>query len=918
MLHFKRSMLSLALASALQTVSAGAQAVTEAEAQQPTSAQAEDDKAKQDRPKSSAAEKAEAEEAEAIETMTVTGIRAGIERAIDTKRQSTAIVEAISAEDIGKLPDTSIAESIARLPGLTMQRVAGRASTVSIRGLADDFGTTLLNGREQVSVGNNRGVEFDQYPSELMSGVVVYKTPTANLVGQGLSGTVDLKTVRPLAYSERVTSINGRLEKNSNGELNPGYDDTGNRFSFSYIDQFLDNTLGLAVGYAHLDTPGQANRWEAWGYPQITVNGQNAYLLGGSKSQASSSDNVRDGLMAVLEYKPNENYSSIVDAYVSRFDQEETVRFVETGLGWSGASLSNAVVENGQVVSGTFTGVRPVLRNDLNTRDDEISAFGWKNEFRFGDNWTALADISHSEAERDEMLLETYSGLGHHSDPNATAVVQFTQGGGRPQFSYNRGFTDANQIVLTDPAGWGQAGFVKYPHVEDELTSLRASAERMFDEGMFKSVEFGLNHADREKSRASGFEGFLRIKGANTAVIPSDALEGPADLGYTGIAGTIAYDVRDVLGMYNFDELVHADVRNKNWTVNEKVTTLYSQLNIDTDLGSMPLKGAFGVQAVRTDQSSDGMIVPFGTASAPVAISGGDTYTDILPTLNLSLGLTDEQIIRLGLGKQLARARMDDMRANQNVDIPSTGQNAFRWVADGGNPELKPWEAYAADLSYEWYFGEGGYLSVAGFYKDLRTYIYSQTLAYDFTGYDPRDKTPVSNIGIFTSPTNGEGGKLHGYEVAASLPLSLVSQALDGFGLVASYSNTKSSIEPLGPDHPDEPIPGLSEVVSNITAYYEKNGFSARISQRHRDDFLGEVQGFGGDRSKRYIQAEDIVDAQIGYSFGEGSAVEGLSLLVQANNLTNEKYREYFQESGLPRIENEFGRVILAGATYKF
>ena len=145
-----------------------------------------------------------------LDTVVVTGIRAGIEGAISTKRDSSSIVEAISAEDIGKLPDVSIAESIARLPGLAAQRVAGRAQVISVRGLSPDFATTLLNGREMVSTGDNRSVEFDQYPSELVNGVTIYKTPDAALVGQGLSGTIDMRTIRPLSYDGSAVMVSGR------------------------------------------------------------------------------------------------------------------------------------------------------------------------------------------------------------------------------------------------------------------------------------------------------------------------------------------------------------------------------------------------------------------------------------------------------------------------------------------------------------------------------------------------------------------------------------------------------------------------------------------------------------------------------------------------------------------------------------
>jgi iron complex outermembrane recepter protein len=208
--------------------------------------------------KAAAEAKAKAQEEQKKSTdlgsVTVTGIRRGIEEAISVKKNSDSIVEAVSAEDIGKLPDTSIAESIARLPGLAAQRVAGRAQVISVRGLSPDFATTLLNGREQVSTGDNRGVEFDQYPSELLSGVTVYKTPDAGLIGQGLSGTLDLQTVRPLAFNKRTMAFNVRGERNS---LGSGVDQSanGNRVSATYIDQFANRTLGLALGYAHLDSP---------------------------------------------------------------------------------------------------------------------------------------------------------------------------------------------------------------------------------------------------------------------------------------------------------------------------------------------------------------------------------------------------------------------------------------------------------------------------------------------------------------------------------------------------------------------------------------------------------------------------------------------------------------------------------------
>ena len=208
MVQLKRNLLSMALASATLMLATAAYAQDAAQAA-PVKEQETEEAAK--------ARAAKEQATTNLDEVVVTGIRAGIESSIATKKESTSIVEAITAEDIGKLPDVSIAESLARLPGLAAQRVAGRAQVISVRGLSPDFATTLLNGRELVSTGDNRSVEFDQYPSEMMSGVTVYKTPDASLVGQGLSGTIDMQTVRPLSFDERVIAASMRGQHNSLG-----------------------------------------------------------------------------------------------------------------------------------------------------------------------------------------------------------------------------------------------------------------------------------------------------------------------------------------------------------------------------------------------------------------------------------------------------------------------------------------------------------------------------------------------------------------------------------------------------------------------------------------------------------------------------------------------------------------------------
>ncbi|MEJ2534237.1 MAG: TonB-dependent receptor plug domain-containing protein [Gammaproteobacteria bacterium] len=267
-------------------------------------------------------------------TVYVTGIRAGLQTSVDIKRNESSIVEAVSAEEIGKLPDLSITDSLARLPGVTAQRLNGRSQVISVRGLGPDFTTALLNGRQQVSLSDNRGVEFDAYPSELISTAVVYKTPDAALMGQGLAGTVDLRTIRPLEYGQRSIAANARYEWNDISALNSDSDDDGWRGSFSYVDQFADDTIGVAFGVATIDSPTQSERFNGWGYPSLDDGN---LVLGGAKPYAQSNELQRTGIMGVLEYQPTSTFNTTLDLYYTDFEETQRLRGIEIPLFWGGA-----------------------------------------------------------------------------------------------------------------------------------------------------------------------------------------------------------------------------------------------------------------------------------------------------------------------------------------------------------------------------------------------------------------------------------------------------------------------------------------------------------------------------------------------------------------------------------------------------
>ena len=888
---------------------------------------------------------------ENIEEVVVTGIRKSIQDSIGVKKNESSIVEVVSAEDIGKLPDSSIAESIARLPGIAAQRTNGRAQTLSIRGLGPDFTVTTFNGREQASTNDNRTVEFDQYPSELVTQVKIYKTPDAGMAYQGIAGTTDISTVHPLSYNVRKMAVSYKREMNEQSANIPGLPDSGDRVNLTYIDQFAENTVGVALGMAYNKTPYQAQTREPWGYAD--AGGGNT-VIGGDKSGVQSSYYKRTAFMGVVEYSPNEQLHMVLDAYHSDFRELQTIQRVEYGTVWAGATLTNpGAVVNERVQSGVFPNVPfVVIENYNNDRNADVDSIGLNTLFTFDERWSMSGDLSWSKVSRDDTRLESTAGLGTNNDPALlppTENVAFTTGSNGISYLTPRlNYSDYGTVFLTDPGGWGggqrRAGFVGAPEISDEIQAIRLAATRKFDERFFLSdVSFGVNYADRTKSK-NQFQSNLWLTGnISHAVVPEQYRTGIADSTFFGSPyGIIGYDA---LAMYRDDfwapiNSIDDPAANSNdrinnvmntWEVSEKLTTAFVKVGIDTELGNLPLRGNFGVQAITADQSSDLHLtaspIPANTTVVPITIvTEGDKYTDVLPSVNLALEFAHDMKLRFGAAVTVARPRLDELGGGASYTVtsdqsipPNYNGDFYYWQrSGGGNPKLRPWKANTFDLSLEKYFGDQAYVSVAAYYKDLKTFIFNASTVEDFSGVPlpvvaPGDPATYNNananrVGVSTLKSNGSGGYVQGFEVTASIPFSLFSDALDGFGFIVSGAKNKSSITI---NNIDTPVPGLSEKILNSTLYYEKHGFSARVSNRYRGDFLGEVPLFDATLSYNNVSAESLVDAQIGYSVQNGS-MEGLSFSLAGTNLTDEP----FVLNNLDQTPYNFNKYQTYGATY--
>jgi iron complex outermembrane receptor protein len=927
------------------------------------------------------------DQAAPLEEVVVTGIRHSIETSIAVKRESTSVVEVVSAEDIGKLPDTSIADSIARLPGLAAQRIDGRPSQISIRGLGPDYSTALLNGRQVVSSSDGRDAEFDQFPSELINQVIVYKTVDAGVVGQGLAGTIDIRPLMPLSLEHSVMNFGARGEHNTEGGLSStGKGPNGLRLSASYVGQFADHTIGLAVGFAHLDSPGQHKQYSAWdmgdydgqwgsnatGVPFVGKPGNCAVgptrptkpngdflpedcavFQQGFEADVTSSKQVRDGLMSIVEFKPNDNYHSVVDLYYSKFTQDRVGHHWVGDIGlWNGnppppADFTNVGTTNLDgntfINSGTVDNAHSLIYDKNWNRTDKIFSVGWRNEFNLGSDWKATADVGYSHSDRDELYIQSVARANAYSSFTFSNLSDIAHAG----WQTPQDLTDPGLVQLTNDPNYAE---LRDPKYRDAIKSAEFTLTRNLSWGWFNAIDAGIAYNQRDKSVNSD-QFFLQLAGGPEALvtIPAGDLRSPVLIDVAGIHQNIlSWDVPSIMSLYTAVPKDPWTAQTNRYAVHEKVTTAFLKLDINGNAGSIPVKGNIGVQVVHSKQNSDGFAWndAGGSTGAPgsgavIPVSGGASYYDVLPSLNLVFNLTPDLVMRFGLGKTMARPRMDDMRAgaDQPQLVPNTGSTTVgHWEANGGGkPDLKPWRAKSLDLSIEQYFKKRSYVAVAGFLKKLDSFIYQKDTVRDFTGfpnYNPQltagcpltETTCNPNLGTITTQDNGTGGRVYGGEVSTSLDGSLITRSLDGVGVILSYAKTFDKL-PLDNNNNPINLDGFSTNVSGIEAYFERGGFAARVSQRYRSSFTATTRGVVlQTQNSTHIDAERQIDAQVGYSFNEG-ALKGLSILLQGNNLTNAPAIQRRSPQTVDASHNTlaldpwnydtYGRVILFGATYK-
>lgn len=878
-----------------------------------------------------------------VQEVVVYGIRASQISAIAAKRQNTDIVEALTAEDIGKLPDESIADSIARLPGLASQRDNnGRWQDISVNGLPPAMSATLLNGREQASTDNNRVTQFDQYPAEIMNQVLVYKTGDAALVGSAIS-TVDMQTIRPLEYGKQVFSVGAQGEYDTRGPLQPGADAWGERMNATYVGQFFGNTLGVMLAASRMVAPNQIYAQHPYSFNEPDN------VVTGLQDQVRSDTLTRDGYVATIEWKPTDRLKFTLDGFSSDYNDEAVIRGAEVQTACCGNATEVGTPTNG--VSSWI--VAPQLENYDYTDKARLKSLGFTADYDIGSGWKLRADFNYSQADRNNDRIELYNGFGLNGSQNLSTVTLRSGAGaggmiGASNFSENIG--SPSVVALGENLPWQQGWWGAGPtwpgsNVNGKnLGSLYGSAyfQRILStdliratnwsidkemSGFVSHLTFGVSYSERSKDYID-HEGIGILTSQNESqAIPSNWLQAPTSLSPFGLPSMISIDAKAAWNSGAYQYLERPDKVGNNWDVREHVLTPYVEAKISTELMGRPLTGNVGLQAVNTDQRVNGLQQLGGWPNYTFVPFSVDTnYWDFLPSLNLKWKLQDNQDVRLGIGRSLARARFDTMGGGYTINYNVSNANATTlanspWSGQIGNPRLKPWISDDLDLTYERYFAPGEGISIEGFFKNIETFIYDKTIVYNFQSYfnaNPVTPAPQEFLGPISQYENANGGLVYGATLSGNVYLKHLSPALDGFGVSATVTQLQSTIHIPDPaTSPSGQIPEMSHFLGNVSLYWERWGYEIRINDRWRTSYVQEVPNFDGTLQAIEGAPENTIDLQASYTFATGT-FKGLSMHFSAENLTDTPMNSYVGKASYPEYYKLFGTNLLFGMNYKF
>ncbi|MGO4221174.1 TonB-dependent receptor [Lysobacter sp. TAF61] len=883
---------------------------------------------------------AQGQQATDLDTVVVTGFRGSLERALDIKRSETGVVDAIVAEDIADFPDLNLAESLQRIPGVSIARDAGEGRQISVRGLGPDFTRVRINGMEALTTtggtdssggaNRGRGFDFNVFASELFNSIKVRKTASADIEEGSLGATVDLQTARPFDYDGFTFVTGAQMGYNDlAGDLDP-------RATMLISDTWFDNKFGALMSVAYtkrrlIEEGHSTVRWD---------NGTSSGGFSGTPSVENAAvfhpriprygvlehEQERLGVTASLQFDPSASTHMGLDLMYADLDANRTENFLEgisfsrTGTGKPQTVVVDSAVDaHGNMVYGLFNNVD--VRSEA--RYDEL-------ETKFT-QWNFYAD--HSITDDFKVNAEFGQAKSEFENPIQTTITLDRNNAQGYSYDYrgdNRLPIIHNGFDVNDPSQWG------FISGTSEIRLRPQFAENTIDSGQL-GFTWALNDAfslkgggqfkqytfeSREERRANELTIPALPAGSTladfTRQMSLEDINAGAGNDSTWLIPDIdafnrAFGIYSDSGMFAVSDQVPGVLGN-NRSVTERDQGFFIQGDFNTQIGSMPFSGNVGVRQVNTSQASTGYATVGGT---PRLTTVKRSYDDTLPSFNLVADVTPDFLIRLAGAKVMARPGLGNLTPGVTVSV--SGGNK---VVTGGNPDLEPFRAKTFDLSFEWYFTEEALLSLGLFYKDIDTFVQTSREIRPYNTSGLPDSLLAGTTALptddfqFNIPLNTPGGDLQGAELSYQQPFTFLPGFWSDFGVQLNYTYVDSKIQYMtaaGANSLRTDLVGLSKNAYNATLYYEGDKFSARVSAAYRDQFLTTVPG----RNNNDVEgtAETLtIDMSASYKINDQ-----FELTLEGLNLTDEFQDQWVDSIGdRASVYHHTGRQYFLGARYKF
>ena len=881
----------------------------------------------------------QAQQAAADDTTTqvvVTGIRGALQQSLNQKRNAESHVEVITAEDIGKMPDKNVADSLQRVPGVTISSAGANEGgfdendRVSMRGTNPSLTQTLINGHNVASgdwfilnqtgtVG--RSVSYTLMPSELVGKVVVHKSSEASLVEGGVAGSVDIITRKPLDFKKQLTAegavgfVYAAQPKKTDPQLS------------GLVNWKNDaGTLGILVQafseIRHLRRDGQ----ELLGYEQIAPGSKVAtsnpdlagvYYPGLIGSALFEQERKRTGGLIDVQIQPSKELTLDFTGFTSTMKAQNYNRnyllwpskFLNQGAGQApdpGYQVKNNTLINANFspVAGSQYGVydqisRPDASADSNFfnfdakyKPNEFWSFSTKAGTSQGEGKTPTQDVAEWN-----IGTGTGGGFGLHGIGSAA--------------DWNLG-TANNASPAGVPLGWifGDQNV----HVKDKENWAQLDAEYAAHTGILSTVKAGARWSEHERSSqgvigqgpyCSGvplnWAGPFNCTDAskspfNPANYPQGFTNYPGNFG-SGLGGTFPTNPwqysPDQLADFNAKYANRDPVTREDWNsefgLKERNSAGYIQANLEGSGWS----GNVGLRLVQTKEHTLNNVAVDATTPGAITTSAfgpylptatDHTYNDVLPSLNLRFDLRKDLVARLALTKTMTRPDYSALAGSVSLSPPAVAGGVGS--GSGGNPDLKPIRSNNFDTSLEWYFAPRSLASVGLFYMDLTSYVGQGKQDKTFLTYSAANPQGALVPYSLTVPVN-TSAKAKGIELAYEMPL------FGNFGFATNYTYVDAK------DADDKPVVGASRNTANLSGYFENDSFNARLNYSYRSSFYS-----GLDRLTAFSQGEVAsVSASLGYKISDN-----LTLSLDMQNLNNPKLKYYALSEDQPRSVYQSGR----------